>query len=66
MKEIIQEALYNCARKYAKGYSRWLYLWQEKTTYEQQAEELANDLKENGYMLIKYEDLRPITNENGE
>jgi hypothetical protein len=60
MKEIIQTALYNCARKYAKGFSRWLYLWEEKTTFEQQAEALSRDLEENGYVIIKRSDIKPL------
>ena len=60
MKEIILKALYSCALKYAKGFTRWQYLWQDKTTYEQQATALAKDLEENGYVIIKRSDIKPL------
>jgi len=50
--EIILKALYNCALKYSKGFSRWQYMWQDRTTYEQQAESIAEELHLMGVSLI--------------
>ena len=72
MKEILLTALNNCANKYSKGFSRWAYLWQEKTTYEQQATELAKELESTGYVLLKRasicvdDDLTIFNDNNGE
>lgn len=66
MKDIILEAMERCALNYAKGYPRWKHLWDEKLTIEQKAEQIAQYLDDNGYLLIKHEDLRPLVDDNGE
>lgn len=53
MKDALLKAMLNCSKNYAKGMTRWAYLWQERTTFVQQAEQLAEELDKMGYNLIK-------------
>ncbi|NMB83299.1 MAG: hypothetical protein GYA14_15935 [Ignavibacteria bacterium] len=53
MKEELLGAMLSCSKNYAKGFSRWAYLWQERTTFLQQAEAMAEELDKMGYELIK-------------
>jgi len=66
MKEIILQAMRNCALKHTRGIERYANLWGEQKTYAQMSEDMAKDLEENGYLIIKYDDLKPLTDENGE
>jgi len=57
MKDILLNAFKSCAMRYCKNdpscFGRWEHLWDEKLTVEQKAEELARELNNQGYVLIK-------------
>ncbi len=66
MEEIIMSVLESCALKHAKGFPRWMNLWDEQLSLKQKAFSIAQELEDQGYLLIKAEDLRPLADENGE
>lgn len=66
MEEIIIDIMEACALKHAKGFPRWMHLWDEQKTIKQKAIDISKALEAEGYLLIKAEDLRPLVDENGE
>ena len=66
MEEIMIEIMESCALRHAKGYPRWMNLWEEQLSLRQKAFQIAQELEDQGYLLIKAEDLRPLVDENGE
>jgi hypothetical protein len=72
MKDIILQAMENCALRYAKGFPRWRHLWDEKVCLKLKAEDIAKELESTGYVLLKRvsidvnDDLGVFNNTNGE
>jgi len=66
MEEIMVGIMESCALKHAKGFPRWMHLWDEQLTLKQKAFQIAQALEDEGYLLIKAEDLKPLVDENGE
>ena len=66
MEEIIKQIMNDCALRYAKGFRRWMHLWDDQLTLPQKATEIARELELQGYLIIKQEDLRPLVDDNGE
>ena len=66
MEEIMIEIMESCALKHAKGFPRWMNLWDEQKSIKQKAFDISQELEDQGYLLIKADDLRPLTDEFGE
>ena len=60
MKEVILKAMEACALRYAKGFPRWRNQWDERLTISQKAVEIAQELEEEGWALIKRESVTII------
>ena len=66
MEEIMVEIMESCALKYAKGFPRWMNLWEDQLSLKQKAFDIAQALEDAGYLLVKAEDLRPLVDDMGE
>jgi hypothetical protein len=51
--EIIEKAMYYSALVYAKGMENYTYLWEDRKTIFQQADDIAEMLNAMGYRLVK-------------
>jgi len=61
--QIILLAITNCALRYCKNIPRGINLWDERLTYNQKADEIANELEMLGYRLLKTIPFEDDTNE---
>ena len=66
MEEIILQIMNDCALNYSKGYGRWMHLWDDQKTIAQKAQDIAEEMESQGYLIIKADDLRPLVDDNGE
>ncbi len=46
----------NCSLRYAKGFTRWMHLWDEKLTVKQKAIDISKELRDMGYKLLRASD----------
>ena len=53
MKEILLQAMTNCAMRYAKGMPRFQNQWGERLTEAQKVTEIAEELERLGYEITK-------------